>query len=151
MRFPDTEVTSIASLIDALKRLSPLSAITWFRGQANSEWTLIPGIARNSQLVTSESTLITRFKQNATMYLVDGIPKDEWDWIFLMQHYRAPTRLLDWSESPLVALYFALVDKLQEDSDGALWCMDPIALNRIANGTVANFEKIRIFLLRGVD
>jgi len=85
------------------------------------------------------------------MYLVDGIPKDEWDWIFLMQHYRAPTRLLDWSESPLVALYFALVDKLQEDSDGALWCMDPIALNRIANGTVANFEKIRIFLLRGVD
>lgn len=50
-----------------------------------------------------------------------------------MQHYGIPTRLLDWSESPLVALYFAVTDEGQEDKDGAVWCLDPIALNNQAN------------------
>lgn len=51
-----------------------------------------------------------------------------------MQLYRAPTRLLDWSESPLVALYFALWDKslAHEAQDAALWFLDPVALNRHA-------------------
>lgn len=59
-----------------------------------------------------------------------------------MQHYRAYTRLLDWSESPLVGLFFALYDKRGDynDSDAALWFIDPIALNRNSNLGRRSFE-----------
>lgn len=43
-------------------------------------------------------------------------------WWAVMQHYGAPTRLLDWSLSPHVALYFAVEKNFE--NDGALWCLD---------------------------
>jgi FRG domain len=48
----------------------------------------------------------------------------------LMQHYRAPTRLLDWSLSPWVATYFAASSAL--DHDGYVWCFNPDGLSRRA-------------------
>ena len=59
----------------------------------------------------------------------EGIGHDEWDkWLFLMQHHGVPTRLLDWTESPLIALHFALFDK-QTDDDATVWVLDPTRLN----------------------
>lgn len=54
-------------------------------------------------------------------------------WYFLMQHYGAPTRLLDWTDSALVALFFALNSdsKTPEDSeDATVWMLDPWWLNK---------------------
>jgi len=104
----------------------------WFRGQADSSWQLLPGLLRK-KLVASETTLLNRFRQSAAM-LADGRPQSSYDWMFLMQHYGIKTRLLDWSESPLVSLYFAVADfEKYENVDAALWVLWPTALNTHAN------------------
>lgn len=53
---------------------------------------------------------------------------DDWYWYFLMQHYGCPTRLLDWTTSPLVALYFAV--RNPNELDAAVWVIDPWRWNR---------------------
>jgi hypothetical protein len=52
-----------------------------------------------------------------------GAAHDKWHWYFLMQHYGAPTRILDWTVNPLVALYFAVRERIEEN--GAVWVVDP--------------------------
>lgn len=127
------QIESVPQLIAALERdHKDYKGAVWFRGQARQEWALSPGYFRLAN-PPSEGTLLKRFKQSAAM-LLDRDPKDSFDWLFLMQHYGLPTRLLDWSESPLVALYFAISeDVIHDGSDAALWCLRPSELNKKAN------------------
>ena len=126
------EINSIQDLLAELEKLhDDQGHQIWYRGQASSEWALTPYFLRLDGR-QSESTLLKRFKQSAAM-LIDTAPKQSFDWLFLMQHYGVPTRLLDWSESPLVALYFA-VENITEhgDKDGALWLLYPSEFNKNA-------------------
>jgi hypothetical protein len=50
--------------------------------------------------------------------------KDEWHWLALGQHHGLPTRLLDWTYSPHVALHFATNETDRYDKHGAIWCLD---------------------------
>ena len=63
----------------------------------------------------------------------ETLPTSDWDLYFLMQHYGAPTRLLDWTDSPTIALYFAVRDN-PGYYDSAVWMLDPYELNRRVAG-----------------
>lgn len=129
----EREIESIGSFLAArAEDRSLFDGTPWYRGHADSAWNLQPSYMRKERSL-SESSLISRFRQSAAM-LTERVPENEFDWLFLMQHYGVPTRLLDWSESPLVGLYFALEGyAMLEDIDAALWCLSPTKLNKNAN------------------
>lgn len=144
MRYNDIRVRSVTDLLTEVKRRKRLKQPIWYRGQEQADWGLETSISRATGGITAETPLITRFKQNAYALLPDR-PTNEWEWLFVMRHYGVPTRLLDWTESPLVGLYFA-AEKCSK-SDGALWSLLPIELNKLAKvplphpANIPGFEK----------
>lgn len=81
-----------------------------FRGVSRANWSLIPSIARPRWYVDyheyDEKDTFDLFKARARRCLTIE-PANDWEWLALAQHHQLPTRLLDWSESPLVAAFFA--------------------------------------------
>lgn len=58
-----------------------------------------------------ERTLFNSFKRQARIYTKEvPMKNDDWEWLAFAQHYRLPTRLLDWTKNPLAALYFSVCD-----------------------------------------
>jgi hypothetical protein len=134
MRHVDREIGSASELLVALREVAVPRELLWFRGHSQKGWKLVPTLARNAGHLAKETEIIKRFIQLAVPHLTEDAPRDDWEWIFLMQHYRVPTRLLDWTESPLAALWFAVssTDAADVASDGAFWCLAPLSLNREA-------------------
>lgn len=147
MRFRDKTFKSVSELIRKVTQdVANCEGPVWFRGHGNTEWKLIPFIARSGQPY-SEMNLIKRFKQNAMM-LVSPRPTESIEWLFIMRHHGVPTRLLDWSESPLIGAYFAVYE--EPENDGVLWALLPKELNKQANiDDIPSFEEDEV--LRSYD
>jgi FRG domain len=101
-------------------------AHVWFRGHANKDWELNPKIFRtNNEIeVEDEEELYAEFIRRGCS--VAPSLSDGWHSYFVMQHHGVPTRLLDWTDSALVALYFALKNC---EADAAVWAVNPLWLN----------------------
>lgn len=132
---PCTEVTSLSNYLNAIKedtkkwKRNNEMECPWFRGQDNVKEDPKPGIFRKKY---NEFWMSTTFRNRGIHF--ENSPETERidKWLFLMQHFGLPTRLLDWTESPLIALFFAIRD-LKKSKNPAIWMIHPIELNKISS------------------
>lgn len=119
--------------------LAPIAADgreIWFRGHRDCTWRLEASTFRSEPHRANERAMLARFRQEAA---AAGLQYafDDWGWIAFAQHHELPTRLLDWSLSPLVALYFACepdrtADEADIEADGEFFVLHPAGLNQEA-------------------
>ena len=95
-----------------------------FRGHSKVTHSLIPYVGRAPSTSETrqkfETSLFNMFCREARDYL-DPCPSSDWEWLAVAQHHGLPTRLLDWSDNPLVALYFAV--QHHDDCDGRFFAL----------------------------
>jgi hypothetical protein len=109
-----------------------------YRGQRDEKWNLLPSLLRQTKesirARKNESNIFQSFKTRARKFLENT--KNDWEILTYMQHYGLPTRLLDWTDSFAVALYFALCERKKEDTnDSAVWIMDAFKMSSLEMGS----------------
>ena len=144
----DGEVRRVQDLLEQtaksdLARSRHAHVRVWFRGHSKAGWKLQPAVYRprfpakdKNEILRIEQHLSQDFQVQAAGLLTGT--ETEAEFCFLQQHYRMPTRLLDWTNSPLAALYFAVT--ADEASDGELFLMDAYQLSPCQKAT--DFEGI---------
>lgn len=138
----------------------PLGRRWIFRGQSNADWPLASSFERAvfSQCFGADRNRLERelmddFSREISGYGYTGLCRLET--LALMQHHGMPTRLLDFSESPLVALYFALSAKIERWDKFSVWavCIDGLRSSEVVDDTACfpGIKTRRDVLRRNLD
>ena len=123
------------STIQQAVEIATRCPVYWFRGHRRICGSLAPKVFRGKGPHCFEESHYFSLFQSEARGIEANCPgsRDYLGWLFLMQHHGCPTRLLDWSDSILVALYFTVTEDL--DADGELWCLHPGKLNSLSIGS----------------
>jgi len=137
-------ISSLKEFTEKIEELLPVSAdkSLWYRGCGSCHYKLEPSLHRNPEISTNKEMLdlevkiIDRFSQRSVPYVSPTV-RGDWEILFFIQHFGIPSRLLDWTENPFVALYFALTSAVKKNIKGiaayekvVIWILDPVLWNR---------------------
>ncbi len=104
---------------------SPLA----YRGMQDSAFDLTTSLARlGGEYRNHEDDLIRNFRKYSFPQ-ISNMGDSVWHWLALGQHHGLPTRMLDWTYSPFVALHFATADIEMFERDGVVWCVNYVESN----------------------
>ena len=132
-------IKSIQELLDFVLKIKDLwgnNTMPWFRGEPETKTPLLPKIYRIDDLKFKENQIVQRFRLMGPAYSAGILPptfEHTDQWLYIMQHVGVPTRLLDWTEGLLQALYFSLQNK-----PSVLWMLDPMELNSLTISRQSN-------------
>jgi len=119
--------------------------LPWFRGEPTCDKPLLPKLYRGEYEDESyENRLLQFFRMKAPSLGYGKMPDREYtdQWIFMAQHVGFPTRLLDWTEGSLIALYFAL-----QEEKPVVWMLNPFELNRLSTLSDTSDKPYNIYAL----
>lgn len=139
----DVRAASWNELIDLLyadawqQHISRFRSSFAFRGVSDAGHDLRTTLARlGGDVLQLERHILRSFRKYAHR---DAVPGDSsWNWLAVAQHYGAPTRLLDWTFSPFVAMHFATQRPEEFHLDGAIWCVDYSLTNQMLPQRLSN-------------
>lgn len=101
-----------------------------FRGLSDARYVLKTTLMRlGGPYATLERHLMRNFKKYAHRSAVDA--DAFWNWMSVAQHYGLPTRMLDWTYSPLVAMHFATANICKFNLDGAIWAVNYVKTHQL--------------------
>ncbi len=128
-------MASVGALFNEIEK-QPAGLRHLFRGQSDASWGLVPSLyrieqvnihagSRESSYSSYEEHLIQRFFREGLPYLPQ-LPRSYSNDRIIAQHFGVPTSFLDWSQDPLVALFFA-VENWRKETDAAVFMLLPDA------------------------
>jgi hypothetical protein len=132
------EIRTLQQYSELVEELMAGDTQLWYRGVGQVTYVLKPSLYRHptitdpAELLKLERQLLQRFRERSIPYEERPFVRDEvWEYLFLMQHFGVPTRLLDWTENPFIGLYFAVtaatVDPatLEATEPACVWILNP--------------------------
>jgi hypothetical protein len=142
-------MNSIDEFLDRIqsvrRRLGVEKSPPWFRGHSQTSYTLTPSLLRREFLEKFNIKDFRQFEKNLVCDFItragDTVPHhfDNWHLLGMMRHYEMPTRMLDWTTSLSVALYFAIGE---DSTNPHLWVMNPYLLNKKTTDKIIVFDAV---------
>lgn len=168
MKNQDFIAENIPEFLDIVQTIKTKEDMCWYRGHKDVRYKLAPTLYRDSELVecghdemvvcsanTSHGTIPYKFKRNQELAFsifkkfglafVQQQPKNDFEWLVLMQHYGGDTQLLDWTSNPLVSLYFALNNLKFDPSIKKAESATGITMTQFIQDSVNNNEIINTY------
>lgn len=156
------EIIEIKNLYDFEDFLTGLNGDWVFRGQSNSSWPIESSLYRffeeaedfvgkdnRNWRIAAEAGCLEEFKKDGALYL-DKLPNDNnlLEWLSIMQHYGSPTRLLDVTCSPYVALFFAVETN---QNDAAVYAIKPSHFSALDETPYLDESEYETFIRDGLE